>query len=99
MGPSARSRRSRLRRNGGISSAGRMLDRVRQLKSSAQVIYEELRNRAECFDVIVAAGEGVAFVGEDQVRHVDPARPEPCDDLIRLGLRNTRVVSALDHEQ
>ena len=60
---------------------------------------EEIRDGDVRPVVVFPAGEAMPLVLEDQVTNVDPVCAHARDDLVRLGLGNTRIGSALEDEE
>ena len=68
-------------------------------RPSAEVLREEALDGAVGVHPVLRLDEAVALVVLDHVLHLDAARAQGRDDLVRLGLGDARVVGALDHQQ
>src|ERR1035437_7723105 len=63
------------------------------------MLREKRLHRFIDFEAVLFVAEAVAFVLLDDVGHIDAARAEHLDDLIRLVDIHARVLRALDHHE
>jgi hypothetical protein len=64
-----------------------------------QMLGEEFSDGGVGSGVVLAAGEPVSFIVEDEVRHIDAIAQSGADDLVCFGSGHARVVGTLDDKQ
>ena len=67
--------------------------------AAAELLCEEAGYRRPHLDDVLRVDGTVAFIGLNEVVHLDTAVAQRGDQVVGLGLDDTDIVGALDHQQ